>query len=92
MRMSFRKVPIQTLQENFFSFGGISHPWLWFLSVLSSLDDRTAIRGPKSCYKKNTLDIDARNDKGLNRGYRLHTALLKVLYSVKSCEELGHKG
>ena len=41
MRMSFRKVPIQRLEGNFYSFGVISLLWLRFALVLSSLDNNS---------------------------------------------------
>ena len=79
MRMSFRKVPIQRPEGNFYSLGVISLLWLRFALVLSSLDNNKTIRGPKSCYKKKTLNIHARNDKGLNRGIQTPHSFAKGL-------------
>jgi len=48
MKRNFRKVSIQRLEGNFYSSGAISHLWLRFALVLSSLDNNKTIRAPKS--------------------------------------------
>jgi len=48
MKTNFRKVPIQSLEGNFYFFEAIYHPWLRFALILSSLDNNKTIRAPKS--------------------------------------------
>jgi hypothetical protein len=48
MEKKFRKVPLQSLEGNFYSFEVVSLLWLLFELDLSSLDNNKTIRTPKS--------------------------------------------
>ncbi len=63
MKRNFRKVPLQRLEGNFYSFGVISLRWLRFALVLSSLDNNKTIRAPKPIVEeiKNLQKKDGRS-------------------------------
>ena len=77
MKRNFRKVPIQRLEGIFYSFGAISHLWLRFALVLSSLDNHKTTRAPKHVLKMKTLNIHAKNGKGLNRDIKARHSFVK---------------